>query len=145
MAAALVPPAQPGASAAAAEWSLWLDRPARRDEVVTTPEVVVRGRVASAVDVVWIVLESSNGKPVATRTIEPTGRPRDGTIPFESRFRLSLHRPAGSIVVLVVAVGTDGVPIDAVRRRFQLGAVVDDRDSATRWRVVSGRARSPAT
>jgi hypothetical protein len=26
---------------------------------------------------------------------------------------------------MVVAVGTDGVPIEAIRRRFQLGAVVD--------------------
>jgi hypothetical protein len=118
-------------AARAASTSLWLDVPAHRDVLVTSPQVIVRGRTSSAITTLWIVMESSNGKPVAARTIDVSGTPRDGQIPFESRFRLSMPRPAGRLTVMVVAVGSDGVPVDAVRRRFQLGAVVD---TAKPWR-----------
>jgi hypothetical protein len=109
----------------AAEQALWVDRPARRDDVVATPEVIVRGRVSSSVDEVWVSLESTSGKPLAMRTLDATGQPRDGTVAFESRIPLSMPRPAGSLILMVVAVGIDGVPIEAIRRRFQLGAIAD--------------------
>jgi hypothetical protein len=109
----------------AAEQALWVDRPARRDDVVATPEVIVQGRVSASVDVVWVALESSNGKAVAMQTVDATGRMKDGTVAFESRIPLSMPRPAGSLILMVVAVGDDGVPIEAIRRRFQLGAIVD--------------------
>jgi hypothetical protein len=109
----------------AAEQALWVDRPARRDDVVATPDVIVQGRVSSSVDVVWVALESSNGKPVAMRTIDASGRVQNGTVAFESRIPLSMPRLAGSLTLMVVAVGVDGVPIEAIRRRFQLGAIVD--------------------
>jgi hypothetical protein len=109
----------------AAERSIRLDQPARRGQVITTREIVIRGRVAETAGEVRIILESSSGKPIATLAIDPIGMPRNGMIPFESRFRLSTQRPAGSMVVSVVAVDPSGLPIDAVRRRFELGAVID--------------------
>jgi hypothetical protein len=114
----------PAASAqtVAVERSLWVDVPGHRDEVITTPDVTVRGRVAASVEAVWIVLESSSGKPVAAKTIDVS---RKGHVRFEGRFDLSMPRPAGALTVLVVAVGPDGVPIDAIRRRFQLGGILE--------------------
>ena len=109
----------------AAEQALWVDRPARRDDVVATPELIVQGRVSSSVDEVWVALESTGGKPLAVRTLDASGRTQDGTVAFESRISLSMPRPAGSLILMVVAVGTDGVPIEAIRRRFLLGAIAD--------------------
>ncbi len=105
--------------------SLRLDQPARRDELVTSREIVIRGRVARGVGQVWIMLESRGGKPIATNAIDPTGMPRGDMIPFESRFQVAMSRPAGSMMVVVVAIGADGLPVDAIRRRFELGAIVD--------------------
>jgi hypothetical protein len=117
--------ATPAGPDAAAEQALWVDRPARRDDVVATPEVIVQGRVSSSVDEVWVALESTSGKPLAMRTLDASGRTQDGTVAFESRIPLSMPRPAGPLILMVVAVGTDGVPIEAIRRRFQLGAIAD--------------------
>jgi hypothetical protein len=105
--------------------ALRLDLPARRGEVVTTRELVVRGRVARDAGEVRIMLESSGGKPVATAAVDPTGSGRGGWVPFESRFRLSMPRPGGDMLLFVVAVDRDGIPIDAVRRRFSVGAIVE--------------------
>ncbi|MGH2474274.1 MAG: hypothetical protein ACRDIL_03335, partial [Candidatus Limnocylindrales bacterium] len=126
--AAVVPPVVPsGAPSARADAprSVRLDEPARRDEVVTSREIVVRGRVARSVGQIWIMLESRGGKPIATNAIDPTGMPRGEMIPFESRFQVAMPRPAGSMMVVVVAIGPDGVPVDAIRRRFELGAIID--------------------
>jgi hypothetical protein len=109
----------------AAARSLELDQPAHRGQVVTTREIVVKGRVARDVGEVWIMLESRGGKPIATQAIDPTGMPRGDLIPFESRFHVAMPRPAGSLVVSVVAIGADGTPVEAIRRRFELGAVID--------------------
>jgi hypothetical protein len=108
------------ASAAVPDAALRLDRPARRDEVVRTREIVVRGHVALGIAQVWVSLESG-GRPIATKSIDPTGMPRGNLVPFETRFTVDRPRPAGPLFVTVVAVGSDGVPIDALRRRFSLG------------------------
>lgn len=116
----------PSATAGRAR-SVMLDQPAQRGEVVTTLELVVRGRVAADVGLVRIMLESSGGKAIATQSIDPTGYARGGKIPYEATFRLDKPRPGGSIVVYVVAIDTDGLPLDAVRRRIVLGAVLESR------------------
>lgn len=108
------------ASAVVPDRSVRIDRPARPDEVVRTREIVVRGQVTKGVSQVWITLESG-GRPIATRSIDPTGMPRNNLVPFETRFRVDRPRPAGPLFVMVVAIGSDGVPIDAMRRRFMLG------------------------
>ncbi len=123
--AVAVASATPTGRTTAAARALWVDRPARRDDVVATLELIVQGRVSSSVDSVWVALESTSGKPLAMRTLDAAGRIQDGTVAFESRIPLSMPRPAGSLILMVVAVGTDGVPIEAIRRRFQLGAIAD--------------------
>jgi hypothetical protein len=123
--ASAVTASTPAGQEAVVEQALWVDRPARRDDVVATYEVIVQGRVSSSVDEVWVALESTSGKPLAMRTLDASGRVQDGTVAFESRIPLSMPRPAGALILMVVAVGTDGVPIEAIRRRFQLGAIAD--------------------
>jgi hypothetical protein len=97
-----------------------VDQPARQGDVVTTRDIIVRGQVAEGVAQVWITLESG-GRPIATETIDPIGMPRNALIPFETRFKVHRPRPAGPLFVMVVAIDADGVPIDAMRRRFMLG------------------------
>ena len=104
---------------------LALDQPARRGDVVTTRELIVRGRVARTAGEVRIMLESRGGKPVATAAIDPIGYGHGDWIPFESRFRLEMPRPAGDMTLFIVAVDGAGIPIDAVRRRFTIGAIID--------------------
>ena len=117
--------AAPSASAAPTQRQIALDQPARRGEVITTRELIVRGRVARGVGGVRIMLESSNGKPLAIAAVDPTGFGHGGWIPFESRFRLTTPRPGGEMLLFLVAVDGDGIPIDAIRRRFTIGAIVE--------------------
>ncbi len=121
--AAAVAPAEPRATP---ERSIRMDQPTRRDEVVRTREIVVRGQVAKGVSQVWITLESG-GRPIGTETIDPIGMPRNDLIPFETRFTVDRPRPAGPLFVMVVAIDADGFPIDAVRRRFMLGEWLEVR------------------
>ena len=118
--------------------ALRLDEPSRSGVVVTTQELIVRGRVAQDVGEVRIMLESSGGKPIASSAIDPTGHPRAGFVPFEARFRLSKPRPGGTMVLFVVAVDPDGIPIDGVRRRFTVGAVVDVLEVPVRSAAPAG-------
>jgi len=71
------------------------------------------------------MLESSGGKPIAAAAIDPTGHGHGDWIPFESRFRLAIPRPGGDMTLFIIAVDGDGIPIDAIRRRFTIGAIVD--------------------
>jgi hypothetical protein len=110
-----------------------LDQPARRGDVVTTRELIVRGRVARSAGEVRIMLESSGGKPIAAAALDPTGFGHGDWIPFESRFQLAVPRPGGDMTLFIIAVDGDGIPIDAVRRRFTVGAIIDiPADTAAR-------------
>ncbi|MGP1674203.1 MAG: hypothetical protein ACTS8Z_03180, partial [Candidatus Limnocylindrales bacterium] len=66
--------------------ALRLDEPSHSGVVVTTQELIVRGRVDQDAGEVRIMLESSGGKPIASSAIDPTGHPRAGFVPFEARF-----------------------------------------------------------
>ena len=115
----------PPSSAPVGRRQLALDQPARRGDIVTTRELIVRGRVAQTAGEVRIMLESRGGKPVATADIDPIGYGHGEWIPFESRFRLEMPRPAGDMTLFIVAVDGDGIPIDALRRRFTIGAIIE--------------------
>ena len=118
--------------------ALRLDEPSHSGVVVTTQELIVRGRVDQDAGEVRIMLESSGGKPIASSAIDPTGHPRAGFVPFEVRFQLSRPRPGGTMVLYVVAVDPAGIPIDGVRRRFTVGAVVDVLDVPVRSAAPAG-------
>ena len=103
--------------------SLRLDRPARRDEVVTTPDILVRGHAGTNVARIRVTLESRGGKILASDWIERTASDRGERFTFEARFEATTARPAGVMWVTATALGADGIPIDALRRRFQLGEI----------------------
>lgn len=92
---------------------------------MTTRELIVRGRVARSITEVRIILESRGGKPIAAATIDPTDLGRGDWIPFESRFRLAFPRPGGDLTLFLIAVDENGIPLDALRRRFTMGAIVE--------------------
>ncbi len=117
------PTASIAASAPARARSLRLDQPARRDEVVTTPEVIVRGQAGTGVARIRVTLESRGGKLLASRWIDRTAPDPGEMFPFEARFEATTSRPAGVMWVTATALGPDGIPIDALRRRFQLGEI----------------------
>jgi hypothetical protein len=120
--------------------SLRLDEPARRDEVVTTPEIVVRGQAAAGVARVRVTLESRGGKILASQWFDRTTSTRGDGLPFEARFEATMSRPAGVMWVTATALGADGIPIDAMRRRFQLGEIrAVPADATIREVVVRGR------
>jgi hypothetical protein len=85
----------------------------------------VRGRVARSAGLVRIILESRGGKPIATAAIDPTGGGHGDSIPVESRFQLPFPRPSGDMILFLIAVDENGIPIDAIRRRFSMGAIID--------------------
>jgi hypothetical protein len=87
---------------------------------VTTPEILVRGHAGSDVATIRVTLESRGGKILASQWIDRSPAD-DGEIPFAARFEVTTTRPAGVMWVTATALGSDGVPIDAIRRRFQLG------------------------
>jgi hypothetical protein len=132
------PTASIAVSAPVVERSLRLDQPARRDELVTTPEIIVRGHAGTGAARVRITLESRGGKILATHWIDRTGSSPE--LPFEARFEVTTIRPAGVMWVTATALDPDGIPIDALRRRFQLGVIPDVSTAATtREVVVRGR------
>lgn len=119
------------ASVAAAELatarSLRLDQPARRDEVVTTPDILVRGQAGTDVARIRVTLESRGGKILASDWIDRTASDGGELFPFEARFEATTARPAGVMWITATALGADGIPIDALRRRFQLGEIPAER------------------
>ena len=121
--------------------SLSIDRPARRDEIVTTPDIVVRGQAGTDVTRIRVTLESRGGKILASDWIDRAAGGGE-TFPFETRFEATTARPAGTMWVTATALSSDGIPIDAIRRRFQLGAIRDAptvgtaRDVVLRGRVA---------
>jgi hypothetical protein len=131
------------ASIAAAEpagaRSISLHQPARRDQVVTTPDIVVRGEAGTDVTRIRVTLESRGNKILASEWIDRTVDAGEA-FPFETRFEARMPRPAGVMWVTATALGADGVPMDALRRRFQLGEIRDEPPTATtREVVVRGR------
>ena len=119
--------------------SIRLDQPARRDQLVTTADVVVRGQAEARVARIRVTLESRGGKILATQWIEPRALSPDAAVRFEARFETTTTRPAGALWVIATALRVDGIPIDSVRRRFQLGEVRAVALPTTREVVVRGR------
>jgi hypothetical protein len=134
---------RPTASIASAEparaRSISLDQPARRDVVVTTSEIVVRGEAGTDATRIRVTLESRGSKLLASEWIDRAADAGEAFL-FEARFEARMPRPAGVMWVTATALDKDGVPIDALRRRFQLGAVREAPAVEPREVVVRGRA-----
>ena len=100
---------------------LRLDSPARQNEVVTTPTILVRGEAGPGVTELWIGLESRTGKVLVSRTVERDG-PMSTSTAFEQVLRLGSARTTGRLFVTVTAIGGNGVPTHAIRRRVETRA-----------------------
>jgi hypothetical protein len=131
---ATVAASPPAAAAAAAvpltDHVIVLESPATQNATITTRNLVVRGHLPSGGGLVTIVLESSGNKTVSTQTVQPA-RVRgpaapDGRSTFLATFALSNPRPGGRMVIQVIAYDSAGTPLDSVRRRIRIGAVVVD-------------------
>lgn len=95
-----------------------LQEPAAAGSVVTTPDLVIRGYLRERGGPVRVLLESSGGKPMLTRTLSPSPW-------FVVNLPLSNPRPGGELTVQVIAYDLDGIPIDVVRRRVVIGAIAE--------------------
>lgn len=99
-----------------------LQDPPRDGAIVTTRDLVVAGHVPAGTGL-RIGLGSANGKALAFASVAP--RLEDsGAVGFSVGLPLSNPRPGGTMTVQVIAYDVDGVPIDVVRRTFQVGPVV---------------------
>jgi hypothetical protein len=127
--------ASTAASGPADARALTLDRPAGRDEIVTTSDIVVRGRAGMDVTRIRVTLESRGGKILASDWIDRVAGGGE-TFAFEARFEATTARPAGTMWVTATALSSGGIPIDAIRRRFQLGAIRDAHTAAIARDVV---------
>jgi hypothetical protein len=133
-AAATVPalaPVSTAAIAAVQDHVIVLAYPAVQNTEVTTRNLVVRGHLPSGGGSVAVVLESSGSKVIAIETVRPIRDPSGRRSTFSATFPLSNPRPGGRMVVQVIAYDRAGVPIDSLRRRVRIGAIVPD-DPGTR-------------
>jgi hypothetical protein len=118
---------------------LRLDRPDRRDEVIRTSTIAVRGEVGQDVTEVWLTLESRTGKVLDTQTIRPKPGSDAGRQTFAGRLLDGRARPTGRVFVMATAIGRDGVPVGATRRRIEIGPASDVIvHTATRALLVRG-------
>jgi hypothetical protein len=109
-----------------------LDSPAIQNAEITSRDLVVRGHLKASTGAgpVSIVLESSGSKVLSLRTVYPVlvpwaVDPEDRSV-FRATFPLSNPRPGGRMVIQVIAYDSAGTPLDSVRRRIRIGAVLVD-------------------
>ena len=95
---------------------LFLNQPSRRNLTINTRELLVVGRLVGA-GAVHITLEDRKAHVLEAVTIDANG-------PFETRFALPNPRPGGQLIVQVVAYDADGIPLEAIRRPFDIGRVL---------------------
>jgi len=74
--------------------------------VAATPEpavrhLVVRGWVARTVGDLHLTVTSATREPLATSAIDPTGKPRNGMVPFEATFRMPGVSPETQLFVVL--------------------------------------------
>lgn len=141
---ALEPPAvEPVATAdttvdrGVADGWLRLEAPAKQDEVITTRSIFVRGEVGPAVAEIWLGLESRTGKILASRTIRPAGGAL-ASMRYEAQFRLPSPRASGRLFVTATAIGSDGIPTQSIRRRFETAAAPVQPDGPREPDLVPG-------
>ena len=87
--------------------------------------LVVRGWVARTSEAVQVVVFDRSGSTVAIGAIDPTGKPRNGMVPFETAFQLSRAGLDPAIPLYVTAANGRGLPLADARRQVVQGAVVE--------------------
>jgi hypothetical protein len=74
-------------------------------------DLLVRGWVARTIGDLHLMVTSVRQQPIAIAAIDPTGKPRNGMVPFEAAFRLP--RATAATDLFVVPVDAAGRPLDA--------------------------------
>lgn len=94
---------------------------------LTTPRLIVSGRVLVTADHVEIALESPNNRVVARASVDTTdpdgGLRRDRPAEFRVQLDVPRPRPTGTMWVVVTVYSAGGVVLGAERRPFSIAAV----------------------
>lgn len=111
-------PARPAATAPAA--LVALTAPAAPRTIALSPDLAVVGRAATPVVVVEVSLRARANRVLRSVSLLPAG----GSGAFATSFPLPNPRPNGTMWVVAVGYGADGLPLDAVRREVEVGRLV---------------------
>lgn len=123
------PPAR-AASVVAGPEILVLSSPAEANMTITTRELMVQGFLRAGTGRVQVTLEARGNRVIDAATVKPRldyWQPPgvDRLARFEVRFGLPNPRPNGRMIVQVAAYDTAGNLLDVVRRRIQVGPLLD--------------------
>ena len=100
--------------------------PAATDDAITTPRLTVRGYIAAPVRYVDVRLESRSQHTLEKYSYRPDVAPIAGRpVSFGTEFDLPALRPNGTMWVTVVGFNERGIPVDATRRRIDIGELLE--------------------
>ena len=88
-------------------------------------ELLVRGWVARRIGDLHVMVASATLEPIAIAAIDPTGKPRNGMVPFEAAFHLPRAATDASAELFVVPVDGTGWPIARAQTRRVEGSIVE--------------------
>ena len=88
-------------------------------------DLLVRGWVARSIGDLHVMVASATLEPIAIAAIDPTGKPRNGMVPFEAAFHLPRAAADTSRDLFVVPVDGTGWPIARAETRRVEGAIVE--------------------
>ena len=109
---------------------IFMDAPATTDQVITTAALVVRGDLRVGIARLQVLLQSRSAQPIVVRTIDSLAvdwRRDPRRIPFAVTLPLPDPRPAGPVVVQIVAYDAEGHARGVFLRRVQVGARLDPK------------------
>jgi len=100
--------------------------PAAPGDTITTPRLLVRGYFAAPVRYVDVRLESRSQHTLEKFSYRPDAPPIAGRpVPFGTEFDLPALRPNGTMWITIVGFNERGIPVDATRRRIDIGRVIE--------------------
>jgi hypothetical protein len=144
--ASVGPSAEPGAAAVAGldavSDAIVLEWPATPNQVITTRELVVRGRLRASAGRVQVLVQSRGSQPILVRTVGPLHRDWDRDHPGRLTFTVTLPlpdpRPSGPAVVQIVAYDAVGRANGVLLRPIQIGAAIDPGSAGLPGRPALG-------
>jgi len=87
--------------------------------------LVVRGWVARSAGLIQVMVASQDRTPISVGDIDPTGKPRNGMVPFETTFELPRDAVEAAGALYVVATDGRGRPLASGRWQPVEGAIVE--------------------
>jgi hypothetical protein len=87
--------------------------------------LIVRGWVARTSEAAGVMVTSRSGSTIAVSVMDPTGKPRNGMIPFETMFSLPRASIDPAEQLYVIATNARGRPLSDGHWEAVQGAVVE--------------------